>query len=159
MNPHYPHHTPPNPPQNMKWKYQGEGWSNRGEICTYYTVDPGGFTSIVWENTHPLGGGGYHYFQAIPEIIEEDILLEALRITKEDRQNQYGPPNQDFARTAALWSALFADKMTTPFEARDVAMAMICLKLSRETHQKKRDNSTDIAGYARCLHLCNESTE
>lgn len=88
---------------------------------------------------------------------KEDILEEALRITSGDRQAHYGPPDQDFARTAAMWSALFGDKLSSPFEARDVAMAMICLKLSRETHQRKRDNSVDGAGYFRCLHLCNEA--
>jgi len=91
------------------------------------------------------------------EPVEEDILLEALRLTSGDRQNQYGPPEQDFTRTAAMWSALFADKLSRPFEARDVAMAMICLKLSRETHRRKRDSAVDIAGYARCLHLCNQA--
>ena len=90
---------------------------------------------------------------------EEDVLLEALRLTSGDRQAQYGPPDQDFTRTAAMWSALFASKMSAPFEARDVAMAMICLKLSRETHQRKRDNSVDGAGYFRCLHLCNKANE
>lgn len=90
---------------------------------------------------------------------EEDILIEALRLTSGDRQAQYGPPDQDFTRTAAMWSALFASKMSAPFEARDVAMAMICLKLSRETHQRKRDNSVDGAGYFRCLHLCNKANE
>jgi hypothetical protein len=87
----------------------------------------------------------------------EDILEEALRLTSGDRQAQYGPPDQDFARTAGMWSALFAHKTTEPFQARDVAMAMICLKLSRETHQKKRDNAVDGAGYFRCLHLCNQA--
>lgn len=84
---------------------------------------------------------------------EEDILLEALRLTSGDRQDQYGPPDADFARTAKMWSALKGIE----FEPRDVAMFMICLKLSRETHQRKRDNATDIAGYARCLHICNET--
>ena len=88
---------------------------------------------------------------------DEDILHEALRLTSEDRQNQYGPPDQDFARTAGMWSALFGHKMTEPFEPRDIAMAMICLKLSRETHQRKRDNAVDGAGYFRCLHICNEA--
>jgi hypothetical protein len=92
------------------------------------------------------------------ELLEEDILIEALRLTSSDRQNQYGPPDQDFARTAAMWSALFGDKMSAPFEARDVALAMICLKLSRETHKRKRDSAVDIAGYARCLHICNETS-
>lgn len=88
---------------------------------------------------------------------EEDVLLEALRLTSGDRQAQYGPPDQDFTRTAGMWSALFGHKLKEPFEARDVAMAMICLKLSRETHQRKRDNATDIAGYARCMDICNQA--
>lgn len=81
---------------------------------------------------------------------DEDILEEALRLTTGARQAAYGPPDQDFTRTAQLWSALKG----VPFEARDVALFMICLKLSRETHQRKRDNWVDIAGYARCGHLC-----
>jgi hypothetical protein len=80
----------------------------------------------------------------------EDVLEEALRITKGDRNASYGPPDQDFARTAAMWSAL---KGVT-FEPREVAMFMIALKLSRETHQRKRDNWVDVAGYARCGSLC-----
>lgn len=80
----------------------------------------------------------------------EDILEEALRITKGDRQASYGPPDQDFQRTAAIWSAIKG----VPFEAREVAMFMVALKLSRETHQRKRDNWVDIAGYARCGSLC-----
>jgi len=77
----------------------------------------------------------------------EDILEEAL--TKGDRNAQYGPPDQDFQRTAAMWSAIKG----VPFEAREVALFMIALKLSRETHQRKRDNWVDIAGYARCGSL------
>lgn len=85
----------------------------------------------------------------------EDILEEALRITKGDRQNQYGPPNQDFARTAAMWSALKGIKFSTT----DVADFQICIKLSRNTHQKKRDNYIDVAGYARCGDICRQEQE
>jgi hypothetical protein len=81
---------------------------------------------------------------------EEDILEEALRITKGDRNASYGPPDQDFQRTAKMWSAIKG----VEFEAREVALFMIALKLSRETHQRKRDNFVDIAGYARCGSLC-----
>lgn len=84
---------------------------------------------------------------------EEDVLEEALRLTSGDRQNSYGPPDQDFDRTARMWTALKG----VDFSSRDVALFMIALKLSRETHQRKRDNAVDIAGYARCLHICNES--
>ena len=34
------------------------------------------------------------------------------------------------------------------------AILLAALKLSRETHQRKRDNWVDIAGYARCGSLC-----
>lgn len=85
-----------------------------------------------------------------PEATDEDILEEALRITSGDRQAQYGPPDQDFKRTAAMWTALKG----VEFTAQDVAMFMVCLKLSRQTHQRKRDNWVDIAGYARCGSKC-----
>lgn len=83
----------------------------------------------------------------------EDILHEAYRLTTGDRQNQYGSPDQDFARTAAMWSALFGRH----FETHEVAMAMVCLKLSRLTWSPaKRDSWTDAAGYVRCGWLCTE---
>lgn len=87
----------------------------------------------------------------------DDILEEALNITRGSRNASYGPPDQDFRRTAGMWSALFASKLQegVTFEPRDVALAMILLKTSRETHQRKRDNWVDIAGYARCGSLCN----
>jgi hypothetical protein len=88
---------------------------------------------------------------------DEDILAEASRITRGSRQSQYGPPDQDFRRTAGMWSALFLSKLKdgVTFEPRDVALAMILLKTSRETHQRKRDNWVDIAGYASCGSRCN----
>lgn len=88
---------------------------------------------------------------------DEDILDTAARITRGDRNASYGPPDQDFRRTAGMWSALFASKLQdgVTFEARDVAMAMILLKCSRESHQRKLDNWVDIAGYARCGSKCN----
>lgn len=89
---------------------------------------------------------------APPTPAPECILAEAARVTTGDRQAQYGPPDQDFQRIAQMWSALKG----VPFEAREVALFMVCVKLSRETHQRKRDNWVDIAGYARCGSLCRE---
>lgn len=83
---------------------------------------------------------------------DKDILLEALELTSGDRQASYGPPDQDFARTARMWSALKG----VDFTATEVAMFMILLKLSRETHMRKRDNWTDLAGYARCGWICRQ---
>lgn len=88
----------------------------------------------------------------------ESILDEAKRITGGDRQAQYGPPDQDFRRTAAMWTGLFGDllKDGSRFEPFHVALAMILLKASRQIHQRKRDNWTDIAGYSHCGNVCDE---
>lgn len=89
-------------------------------------------------------------------VIEErpardtDVLIEALALTKGDRQAQYGPPDQDFRRTADAWSSLFG----WDCEPWQVAQAMIVLKLSRLQHSKKRDSVVDVAGYARCMDVC-----
>lgn len=86
----------------------------------------------------------------------EDILEEALRITRGDRNASYGPPDQDFRRTAAMWSANFEQLLREGivFEPEHVAQAMILLKLSRLQHSRTRDSVVDLAGYARCMDVC-----
>lgn len=101
----------------------------------------------IWLGLEVLFAGGDTAFEK-----QEDILVEALRLTSGDRQATYGPPDQDFRRTAAMWTALFGH----PFEPKDVALAMILLKASRQIHQRKRDNWVDMAGYARCGAICDE---
>ena len=89
----------------------------------------------------------------------EDILEEALRITGGDRMNDYGPPDQDFKRTAIIWEQLLNSRIIDgklDIRPQDVASCMIAIKLSRQTHQNKRDNWVDLAGYARCGNLCME---
>lgn len=95
----------------------------------------------------------------VDQSSQEDILLEAFRITSGDRQCSYGPPDQDFRRTADMWTALFRHllKNGASFEPSHVAMAMIMLKMSRQIHQKTRDNWTDAAGYARCGWICDRA--
>ena len=92
---------------------------------------------------------------------KEDILEEALRITSGNRQASYGPPDQDFRRTGDMWTALFRDMLKdgVAFQPFHVAQAMILLKMSRQLHQRKRDNWTDTAGYARCGALCDEAAK
>jgi hypothetical protein len=83
----------------------------------------------------------------------EDILEEALRIT--------GPADQDFRRTAEMWSGLFRDMLKdgVSFEPYHIAQAMILLKMSRQLHQRKRDNWVDTAGYARCGQVCDQAEQ
>ena len=92
------------------------------------------------------------------ETIRRGVLTEAANLIDGDRNAQYGPPTQDFERTAAIWSAMFGHKMTAPFTPADVAKAMIGLKLSRLAWQEdKRDSWVDVAGYAGCGFECVES--
>lgn len=90
------------------------------------------------------------YYETTPPQEPNDVLDIAARITRGDRQASYGPPDQDFRRTAEMWTALKG----VQFEPFEVAQFMIALKLSRLRHSKKRDSVVDIAGYARCMDVC-----
>ncbi|MEM9588988.1 MAG: DUF6378 domain-containing protein [Planctomycetota bacterium] len=107
----------------------------------------------LWESI------GDHRYEPVDNVQDLDVLEEALKITQGDRQAQYGPPDQDFRRTAEMWNGLFSDglKEGWRFEPVHVALAMVCLKASREMHQRKRDNFVDMAGYARCGQICRDA--
>ena len=59
--------------------------------------------------------------------------------------------DDDFARTARMWSGILANKLREGEQvtAMDVPLCMIAVKLARQAHRHKRDNLVDIAGYAR----------
>ena len=80
----------------------------------------------------------------------DDVLDEARRLTSGDRNAQYGPPDQDFQRTAQMWGAYLG----TDVKPSDVAWMMTMLKASRNRHQQKRDNYVDAIGYVRCGAMC-----
>lgn len=77
------------------------------------------------------------------------ILDEADLLINGDRNNHYGPPTQDFARTAALWTVYLEGR--TEIAAHDVAAMMALLKISRIVWSpNQRDHWVDLAGYAAC---------
>ena len=83
----------------------------------------------------------------------ETILEEAARLTSEDRQQVYGHPADDYARTAALWSAYLG----TPVTALQAQMCMVLVKVSRLANTPgHRDSIVDIAGYARTYEMTME---
>lgn len=94
-----------------------------------------------------------------PDENPESILQEAQRLTHGDRATDYGHPLDDYTRTAALVSALLAHKLKAPLEPHEMAMAMICVKLSRQIHSPKRDNAVDGAGYFWVSQECIDETE
>ncbi len=90
--------------------------------------------------------------------MSETILEEAQRLVTGDRGEAYGHPYDDYGRTAAIWTALLADKLLPGAEItpQDAIRCMIAVKLSRDVNAPKRDNRTDIAGYALCLQMADE---
>jgi hypothetical protein len=87
----------------------------------------------------------------------EESLRRAIGYVCGDRNNSYGPPDQDFRRTAALWTALgfrvvqHDGAEPQPVKGHHVAQAMILLKQSRLVWQPgKADSWDDTSGYAAC---------
>lgn len=98
-----------------------------------------------------------------PTALLEDrggsILLEAQKLTHGDRNADYGHPLDDYTKNAGMVSALLKHKLKEPLSASDMALIMVCVKLSRQVHRPKRDNMVDAAGYAWVAQACAEETE
>lgn len=91
--------------------------------------------------------------------MREKILQDALKIVSQDRNKDYGDPEDNFGVIADYWATylhsknLFAD--TGVLTATDVAAMMILMKCSRlATSPDKEDHWVDIAGYAACGGQC-----
>ena len=82
-----------------------------------------------------------------------EAVGEALRITKSDRNDKAGNPEDNFVKIAHVWTGLLQEKLA-PGEVitpADTARMMIGMKLCRDMHAPHRDNRVDIHGYALCL--------
>lgn len=92
---------------------------------------------------------------------EESVLSEAKRLIEGPRRASYGSPEQDFKRTAGMWTALLQYKLKPGEQIRpqDIAWCMILLKASRAQHSDKRDNMVDAAGYSGCAWMCVEAAQ
>ena len=77
-----------------------------------------------------------------------EALREAAKIISSDRNKQYGPPEDNFDRTAKIWSVILG----IPISNEDVAMMMVGLKVARYASKSgyQPDTWIDIAGYAGC---------
>jgi hypothetical protein len=91
----------------------------------------------------------------------EELLREAITLTTGDRNNQYGPPTQDFKRTAALLTAFgfrfvpYEGAEPRPIKSHQIAIVAELLKISRKAWMPhKRDSWADTAGYAGCGWEC-----
>jgi hypothetical protein len=82
-----------------------------------------------------------------------NVLEEANTLIYGERQKEYGSARKSFTKIAKGWQQIF-DCDVSP---KQVALAMIWLKMCREMNQEKRDNIVDIAGYAGCIDKINKN--
>lgn len=103
------------------------------------------------------------------QSVRASVLDEAKRLVTGDRNAQYGPPTQDFSRTADLLNTLGYRLVSAvgenaqesqALQPSDIAIIMIQLKVSRAMHSRgKQDHYVDIAGYAACGAECAEEAD
>lgn len=73
------------------------------------------------------------------------ILTDALAATSGPRQEAYGRPQDNWARTAEIASAI----MGKPISARECVQFAVAMKLARlRNTPDHRDSLVDLAGYA-----------
>ena len=76
-----------------------------------------------------------------------EILTKANECVMGDRAQDYGTPEDNFARIADLWTAYSG----YGFDAHDVALMLALLKIARAASGVNHtDNYVDLAGYAAC---------
>ncbi|PJF45098.1 MAG: hypothetical protein CUN55_00475 [Phototrophicales bacterium] len=81
----------------------------------------------------------------------EDILDLVRKVTKEERERDYGHPAINFARIAAFWNIYLAAKLKDSITLSDIAWMMVLLKIAREMESANRDNRVDAIGYVTCI--------
>lgn len=84
----------------------------------------------------------------------QGVLNEAGELIHSDRNVAYGPPMKNFQRIADLWNTILGGQLKEPITPSQVADMSIAIKLARNIEKPKRDNYTDIAGYAACGWEC-----
>lgn len=91
-------------------------------------------------------------------MTRKEILAEAEKIVCNDRNVQYGEPEDNFNTIAKFWSTFLDIHITAP----QVAAMMILMKTARIKASAGRDTDSwvDAAGYAVCgCELMHRKTE
>ena len=71
------------------------------------------------------------------------ILAEASALINSDRQDQYGPPSENFRRIATGWGVILGRDVSP----EQVALCMAWLKIARLVNGPHHDSYVDGAGY------------
>jgi hypothetical protein len=76
-------------------------------------------------------------------VIDPTVAVDAIRLVDEDRNDSYGPPEQNLQRIADMW----AGYLNIPITKEDVSLMMVLLKISRSKAGYSRDNAVDGVAY------------
>ena len=76
-------------------------------------------------------------------MIDPTVAVDAIRLVDEDRNDSYGPPEQNLQRIAKMWSGYLG----VPITKEDVSLMMVLLKISRSKAGYSRDNAVDGVAY------------
>lgn len=76
-----------------------------------------------------------------------EVGEEAIRICTGDRNADYGPPEDNHANTALLWNAYLVMINQRALSGYDVCQMMAMVKMARNEHKRKKDNTVDQLGY------------
>lgn len=75
--------------------------------------------------------------------IDPTVAVDAIRLVDEDRNEQYGSPEENLGRIAEMWSGYTGTKLS----AMDVALMMVLVKISRSKASYIRDTTVDGVAY------------
>lgn len=75
--------------------------------------------------------------------IDPTVAVDAIRLVDGDRNEKYGPPEENLQRIADMWSGY----LSIPVTAEDVALMMVLVKISRSRAGYSRDNAVDGVAY------------
>lgn len=80
-------------------------------------------------------------------LTRETVLEEAKKCVMQDRNKDYGSPEDNFKVIGKYWTDFLGKEIT----ATDVSVMMLLMKIARlHTSPTKGDHWIDIAGYAAC---------
>jgi len=83
--------------------------------------------------------------------VGREQILALAHVAVNSRGRQYGAPEENFTRLAAVWTALTVDRLDVEFDAHWVAIFLAALKLVRVAEDPSHQDSwVDLAGYAAC---------
>ncbi len=98
---------------------------------------------------------------------KKNILEEALEITSNDRNHDYGEPIENHRRTMKFWKDYLDEiylrrtgfYIEFPLTEEDICWLNILQKIAREIQLPKRDNKVDTAGWARNVEMIEDGRQ